>query len=59
MTAPPRPAIWLSALAVAVFQVGGTIGASANQPERRGIDALAVVLPGSPSDPMVELLLPH
>ncbi len=44
MATPPRPAIWLSALAVAAFQVVGTIGASANQPERKGIDALAVVL---------------
>jgi signal transduction histidine kinase len=44
MAPPPRPAIWLSALAVAAFQVVGTIGASANQPERKGIDALAVVL---------------
>ena len=40
----PRAAIWLSAVAVAVFQVVGTIGASPNQPDRKDVDALAVVL---------------
>lgn len=39
-----RPAIWLSALAVAAFQVVGTVGASSNQPERKGLDALAIAL---------------
>jgi len=40
----PRAAIWLSALAVAGFQVVGTIGATQNQPDRRPLDAVAVVL---------------
>jgi signal transduction histidine kinase len=40
----PRPAIWLSALAIAAFQVIGSFGAADNQPDRKGIDALAVVL---------------
>jgi signal transduction histidine kinase len=39
-----RQAAWVSALAIAVFQVVGTFGASDNQPERHAIDALAVVL---------------
>jgi signal transduction histidine kinase len=39
-----RRAIWGSALGVAVFQVMGTFGAADNQLERRGIDALAIVL---------------
>lgn len=34
----------LSALAIAVFQVVGSFGAADNQPERRAMDALAVVL---------------
>ena len=44
MTRWPRPAIWLSALGVAAFQVIGTIGATSNQPERKDIDVLAIVL---------------
>jgi signal transduction histidine kinase len=33
-----------SALAIAVFQVGGTFGAEHNQPDRKPIDAIAVLL---------------
>jgi signal transduction histidine kinase len=44
MTRRPRPAIWLSALGVAAFQVIGTIGATSNQPERKDVDVLAIVL---------------
>jgi hypothetical protein len=40
----PRRAIWLSALGIALFQVVGTFGAAEDQPERRAIDALALVL---------------
>jgi signal transduction histidine kinase len=39
-----RTAIWLSALGIAVFQVGGSFGAAANQPSRKAIDAVALVL---------------
>jgi signal transduction histidine kinase len=38
------PAIWGSALAIGLFQVVGSFGAAANQPDRQGIDALAIVL---------------
>lgn len=38
-----RRAVWLSALGIAAFQVIGSFGAAANQPARRGIDALALV----------------
>lgn len=37
-------AVRWSALAIAAFQVIGTFGASGNQPERRAVDALAIVL---------------
>jgi signal transduction histidine kinase len=40
----PRIAIWLSAIAIGVFQVVGTFGAGDNQPDRRAVDALAIVL---------------
>jgi signal transduction histidine kinase len=40
----PYPSIWLSALVIGAFQVIGSFGAAENQPDRRGIDALAVVL---------------
>jgi signal transduction histidine kinase len=40
----PRRAVQLSALGVAVFQVVGSFGAASNQPDRKAIDALAVVL---------------
>jgi signal transduction histidine kinase len=40
----PRRAIWMSALGIGAFQVVGSIGAAHNQPERRGIDALALLL---------------
>jgi signal transduction histidine kinase len=36
--------VWLSALAIAVFQVFGSFGAADNQPERRAISAVAVLL---------------
>jgi signal transduction histidine kinase len=39
-----KRAVWVSALAVALFQVVGSFGAADNQPERRAIDALALVL---------------
>jgi signal transduction histidine kinase len=42
-TWPPRP-VWASALAIAAFQVAGSFGAADNQPERKPIDVLAVVL---------------
>jgi len=44
MTSRRSPAVWLSALAIAAFQVVGTFGATDNQPERRGVDVLAIVL---------------
>ena len=40
----PRSAILLSALAVGVFQVVGSFGAADNQPDRRAIDGVALVL---------------
>ena len=40
----PRRAVWVSALAIAVFQVIGSIGAADNQPDRKSIDAIAVLL---------------
>src|SRR4051812_33351454 len=40
----PNPRIWAGAAAIAAFQVIGTFGASANQPDRRSIDAVAIVL---------------
>jgi signal transduction histidine kinase len=36
--------VWLSALGIALFQVVGTFGAAEDQPERRAINALALVL---------------
>jgi len=39
-----RSGIWLAALVIAVVQVGGSYGAGHNQPLRKPIDALAVVL---------------
>jgi signal transduction histidine kinase len=41
---PPRTWTWASALGVGLFQLVGSFGAAGNQPERRAIDALAVVL---------------
>jgi signal transduction histidine kinase len=38
------PAIIGSALGIAVFQLVGTFGATSNQPDRRGVDVLAVLL---------------
>lgn len=40
----PAPSVWASALAIGVFQVAGSFGAAGNQPERKAIDALALVL---------------
>src|SRR3954453_12408269 len=40
----PRGAVLLSALGIAAFQVIGTFGASNNQPDRKGVDALAIAL---------------
>ncbi|MGD9997978.1 MAG: sensor histidine kinase [Ilumatobacteraceae bacterium] len=40
----PTRVVWASALAIAAFQVIGSFGAAGNQPERRGVDALALVL---------------
>jgi signal transduction histidine kinase len=40
----PSTWTWASALAIGLFQLVGSFGAAGNQPERRGIDALAVVL---------------
>jgi signal transduction histidine kinase len=39
-----RSAVWLSALGIGLFQVVGSFGAADNQPDRRAIDLLAVVL---------------
>jgi len=39
-----RHAVWVGALAVAAFQLVGSFGAAGNQPERRALDAAAVVL---------------
>lgn len=39
-----RPSIWLTALAVAVLAVVGSFGAAEGQPDRRGIDAIAIAL---------------
>lgn len=40
----PRLAIWVSALAIGVFQVGGSFGAAREQPDRLAIDGWAVAL---------------
>ena len=39
-----RSPVLLAAGAVAVFQVAGSVGAASGQPDRKGIDALAVLL---------------
>ena len=36
--------IWLGAVAVGLVQLGGSVGATSNQPERKELDALAIVL---------------
>lgn len=36
--------MWVSALVIAIFQVGGSFGASHNQPERKSIDLVAMLL---------------
>ena len=40
----PRRAVLLSALGVGVFQIVGTFGAGHNQPGRKPVDALAILL---------------
>ena len=40
----PRRAVLLSALGVAIFQIVGTFGASSNQPGRKPVDALAMLV---------------
>ncbi|MCU1351262.1 MAG: histidine kinase, partial [Acidimicrobiales bacterium] len=46
--APMRPmsrrALWLSAVGLGVFQVAGSLGAAKDQPDRRAVDWLAIVL---------------
>jgi signal transduction histidine kinase len=44
MARTTRTPVVVSALAVAAFQVVGSFGAADNQPERKAIDALAIVL---------------
>ena len=44
MRAKTRSQAWLSALAVAIFQVAGSFGAGDEQPERRAVDAVAIAL---------------
>ncbi len=39
-----RGAVWATALGIALFQVIGSFGAADNQPERKAIDALALLL---------------
>jgi signal transduction histidine kinase len=39
-----RASVVLTALGIGVFQLVGSLGAADNQPERRGLDAVAVVL---------------
>jgi signal transduction histidine kinase len=39
----PRSTVWLTALAIGIFQVIGSFGAAENQPDRRAIDAAALV----------------
>jgi signal transduction histidine kinase len=36
--------VWISAILIAIFQLGGSFGASHNQPDRKSIDAIAVLL---------------
>jgi signal transduction histidine kinase len=44
MATTSRSAVWLTALGLGVFQVIGTFGAGDNQPERKAVDAFALVL---------------
>jgi len=44
MASRRKVSVWLSALLIGVFQVGGSYGAATNQPEMRPIDGLALVL---------------
>jgi signal transduction histidine kinase len=36
--------VWVSALAIAIFQVAGSFGAEHNQPDRKSIDFIAILL---------------
>ncbi|MGH9034241.1 MAG: sensor histidine kinase [Acidimicrobiia bacterium] len=40
----PRSAVWAGALGIGLFQVAGSFGAADNQPERKAIDGIALVL---------------
>src|SRR5205085_2973367 len=44
MASKARAAVWLTALGIGLFQVVGSFGAADNQPERKAIDSLALVL---------------
>ncbi|MEY2552271.1 MAG: hypothetical protein QOC57_131, partial [Ilumatobacteraceae bacterium] len=36
--------MWVSALATAILQVGGSFGASRDQPDRKSLDVVAMLL---------------
>jgi signal transduction histidine kinase len=44
MRSPARTAVWVSALGIGVLQIVGSLGAAGNQPDRRPIGAVAVLL---------------
>jgi signal transduction histidine kinase len=44
MRSPPRTAVWISAIGIGVLQIVGSFGAAGNQPDRRAIGVVAVVL---------------
>ena len=44
MGTPSRTPVWLTALVVALLQVMGSFGAADRQPDRRSLDALAILL---------------
>ncbi|MEA2972345.1 MAG: hypothetical protein QOG82_803 [Actinomycetota bacterium] len=44
MGSKSRGAVWATALGIALFQVIGSFGAADNQPERKAVDALALIL---------------
>jgi signal transduction histidine kinase len=44
MGSKSRSAVWMSALGIAIFQVVGSFGAAHDQPDRRAIDAVALLL---------------
>ena len=43
MGSQSRGAVWATALGIALFQVIGSFGAADNQPERKAVDALALI----------------